>query len=568
MNQNDALAQAYLFFQHGKFTAAHALLQPLAQSHSATPDLLHLAGAAAAAVGLHGEALSWLRRALAAAPGNLAISYKLARVLVDVGQRQEALSIYLQLMVDGVEHADIYCAAAVLLREFQRDQEALQAIAKALQLAPQSPDSWYLQALLQVRLEQLPAAAESLQQAIALAPAQAQYHLDLALTWHALHRDEAALGAIEQALALEPQAVAAWNARAAILSRLCRYEESIASGKRALLLQPEDADASVNLALSLLTLGQMEPAWPLYEARWQAALADPLRHQQIARWSGTTALRGKTILIWSEQGFGDTVQFCRYVTAVAALGARVVFEVPDRLRALLRTLTRDDQTDTDAISVVAIGDALPAVDYQIPLMSLPLLFNTQMASIPAASAYLSSDAHKRAAWQELLPSEPAGAPPRLRIGIACSGNVGNRRDGLRSVPLAAFAPLLESIDADFYLIQPELRQADYAFLQDATLLQWPGRQLQDFDDTAALLVNLDLLICVDTAVAHLAGALGVPVWIMLGQAADWRWFRERDDSPWYPSARLFRQAQTGNWTELVERIRHTLVGDLRTESAS
>jgi hypothetical protein len=139
---------------------------------------------------------------------------------------------------------------------------------------------------------------------------------------------------------------------------------------------------------------------------------------------------------------------------------------------------------------------------------------------------------------------------------------------LRSVPLAAFAPLLESIDADFYLIQPELRQADYAFLQDATLLQWPGRQLQDFDDTAALLVNLDLLICVDTAVAHLAGALGVPVWIMLGQAADWRWFRERDDSPWYPSARLFRQAQTGNWTELVERIRHTLVGDLRTESAS
>jgi tetratricopeptide (TPR) repeat protein len=567
MNKNDTLAQAYLYFQHGKFDAAHALLQPLAQSRNAEVNVLHLAGASAAAVGLHSQAIGLFQRALAAMPGDVAISYKLARVLIDVGQRQEALAVYLQLMVAGVEHADVYRAAAILLYEFKRDQEALQTVQKALQLAPQSPDSLHLQAILQARLRQFPDAVHSLQQAIALAPGQMLFYVDLALALHAMHRDAEALTAIDQALALDARAVASWNARAAILSRLCRYEEAIASGERALALAPapgdSHADVEVNLALNLLTVGQLERAWPLYEARWQGELADPLRHQQIVRWNGTDAVQGKTILLWSEQGFGDTVQFCRYVLDIAAAGARVVLEVPEQLRALLWTLTiQDDRNDRDMITVVAIGEPLPAVDLQLPLMSLPLVCATDMTSIPARPSYLGCDVQKSRHWAEVLGSEP-----RLRIGLVCAGNGGNRKDALRSIPLAAFAPLLDSIDADFYLLQPELRQDDHAFLQTTTQLHWPGRHLQGFDDTAALIVNLDLVISVDTAVAHVAGALGVPVWILLSHAADWRWFLDRNNSPWYPSARLFRQPQQGDWEAVMARVQSSLLGGVRPENA-
>jgi len=552
MNEKDALAQAYLLFQQGNAVAAYALLQPLAQSSAAHVNLLHLAGAAAAAVGLHAEAIRLLRRALAAAPGDLAISYKLGRALVDGGQRQDALSLYLELIAAGMQHPDVYTAAAVLLQEFQRDEEALQTLQRALQLAPQAANNWYLQSVLQARLRRLPDAVDSLLQALALAPDQIHFHRDLALALHGLHRNAEALEVVERALAMAPDVVLIWNARAAILSRLGRYQESIASSEAALALAPEDADARVNLALTLLTLGQFERAWPLYEARWQGELADPARHQQIARWNGTQDLQGKRILVWAEQGYGDTVQFCRYALQLVALGARVILEVPAALKQLMQTLA----VAPDML-VIESGEHLPLLDFQMPLMSLPLVFATRVDSIPAFPTYLHSDPRKRADWATAL---GAATKPGLRIGIVCSGNGGNRKDATRSMPLAAFAPLFEAVAADFYLLQPELRQADYAFLQTlpASTLHWPGRQLREFDDTAALIANLDLVISVDTAVAHLAGAVGVPVWILLSEVADWRWFLARSDSPWYPAATLWRQVRSGDWDEVITRVQQRL----------
>lgn len=549
MNQKDTLAQAYQLFQQGQFASAWRLLQPLAQA-AADVSVLHLAGAAAAASGAHAEAIGLLRRALAVAPGELAISYKLGRILVDAGQPQEALSLYLQLIHDGVQHPDVYTAAAVLLRECGHDEEALQSLQRALQLAPQAANNWYLQSVLQARLGRLPAALESLQRAIALAPEQIHFHRDLALALHGLHRNAQALEVIEHTLAMEPQAAVIWNARAAILSRLGRYQEAIASSEQALALQPGDADASVNLALTLMTLGQLERAWPWYEARWQGELADPLRHQQIARWSVGATLRGKTILLWAEQGFGDTIQFCRYVLQVIALGARVVLEVPPQLSRLLATLG----SLADGLQVIEPGALLPALDYQLPLMSLPLMLGTRLDNIPAYPAYLYSDPRQSADWAEVL-----GPRQRWRIGIVCAGNGGNRRDASRSIPLALFAPLCGQIDADFYLLQPALRQTDHAALQEIPGLRWPGQQLRGFDDTAALIAHLDLVISVDTAVAHLAGALGVPVWILLSQAVDWRWFLQRSDSPWYPSARLWRQSHSGDWQPVLQAVQQALL---------
>lgn len=547
MNDNDALSQAYLYFQHGKLDAAYAILQPLAQAAAADVGVLHLGGAVAAGVGQHAQAIAWFRRALLLTPGELALSYKLGRVLVDAGQPQEALNLYLQLITDGVRHADIHVAAALLLEQFGRREEALQTLEHALQMAPQAADIWHRHAALLARLQRHADALHSVQQALALAPDNLQYQLDLALALYSLHRNEEALAGVDQVLRQEPRAADAWACRAAALSRLCRYEESIAASEQALRLQPDNADSRVNLALTRLTLGQLESAWPLYEARWSGELADPRRHRDIAPWPGLDAAAGKTILLWAEQGLGDTIHFCRYALQVAALGARVVLEVPATLSALMRTLELN-------IIVKAQGEPLPPVDYQLPLMSLPLMFNTRLEQIPSAQPYLHAAAHQLQRWQDML-----GAPQRLRVGIVCSGNAGNHNDRRRSIPLAAFAPLLDLPEIEFFLLQPEIHQRDEPFLQAATSLHWPGRELQEFDDTAALIACLDLVVGVDTAAIHLAGALGVPTWVLLSKAADWRWFLKRDDSPWYASATLLRQTTAGDWDDTMLRVRDALI---------
>lgn len=552
MNDNDALSQAYLYFQHGKLDAAYAILQPLAQKSTADFGVLHLGGAVAAGVGQHAEAIAWFRRALRLTPGDLAVSYKLGRVLVDAGQSQEALSLYLQLIAAGVRHADVHVAAALLLEQAGQREEALQTLEHALEIAPQVADIWHRHAALLARLQRPVDALASVQQALALAPDNLQYQLDLALALYSLHRNEEALACVDQVLKQEPRAADAWACRAATLSRLCRYDESISASEQALRLQTGDvdsADSNVNLALTRLTLGQLDSAWPLYESRWLGELADPHRYRDIPRWPGVQAVAGKTILLWAEQGLGDTIHFCRYALEVAALGARVVLEVPGSLTSLLQTLT-----DQDNIIVKSLGEPLPKVDYQLPLMSLPLIFNTQLETIPSAHAYLHANPHQLQRWQDML-----GEPQRLRVGIVCSGNTGNHNDRRRSIPLATFAPLLELNEVEFFLLQPEIRQRDEAFLQAATTLHWPGRELKEFDDTAALIANLDLVIGVDTAAIHLAGALGVPTWVLLSKAADWRWFLNRDDSPWYASATLLRQTTAGQWDAVILRVRDALI---------
>jgi tetratricopeptide (TPR) repeat protein len=558
MNNNDAIAQAYLYFQHGQLEAAYAILQPLALLPTADFNLLHLGGAVAAGLQLHEQAIALYRRALALTPGELAVSYKLGRVLYESGNYQEALSLYLQLIAAGAQHADIFLAAALLLQDFNRNEEALQAAGHALRLAPQNADAWHRHAVLMGRMQRPGDALQSMLQAVELAPAQSVYRFDLALLQYELHRNEEALASVDQVLAQEPAFGDGWVCRAATLGRLRRYEESIVSAKKALSLRAGYADANMNLALTLLALGRFDEAWPLYESRWQGERADPQRHGSIERWPGVDVVAGKTVLLWAEQGLGDAIQFSRYAQQVAALGANVVLEVHAALKTLLQTLeTEADSGKPTSIIVKAIGEELPAVDYQLPLMSLPQMFATRPDTIPSPQAYLRAGAHLRQHWAHFLEQGREGARP-LRIGIVCSGNAGNHNDRRRSIPLEAFAPLLEIPNAEFFLLQPELRRRDADWLQTTPALRWPGRELQTFDDTAALIANLDLVVGVDTAAVHLAGALGVPVWILLSHAADWRWLLERDDSPWYASARLFRQTTAGDWDTVMTRVRKEL----------
>jgi hypothetical protein len=283
----------------------------------------------------------------------------------------------------------------------------------------------------------------------------------------------------------------------------------------------------------------------LYEWRWKAsgAPAEPLSAKPL--WRGQQGVAGKRLLLHSEQGFGDTIQFSRYANALAAAGATVVLDVPRELKALLRTIE-------GAAEVVAQGDQPLHYDLHCPLLSLPFACKTVLETIPSATPYVRAEDRWLAKWSAKL-----GVTHDMRIGLAWSGSTVHRNDTNRSIPLAALSTLF-SLPIDWICLQNEIRDADRAALARLPALRHFEEEIEDFSDAAALAELCDLVISVDTAVAHLAGALGKPLWLLLPFVPDWRWMTEREDSPWYPTARLFRQPAAADWARVVDRVKREL----------
>ncbi|MDR3511696.1 MAG: tetratricopeptide repeat-containing glycosyltransferase family protein [Caulobacteraceae bacterium] len=405
-------------------------------------------------------------------------------------------------------------------------------------------------------LEELDRKAEAevaYRQAIEARPDFAAAHYNLGLLLQAERRLEAAEAAYRDALAVRPDLVQAHNNRGAALRDLRRLDEALAAFEAAVRLRPDYADAQFNLAMCRLAMGDYARGWAQYEWRWrirQAWAARPAPPQ--LPWLGREPVAGQTILLRAEQGLGDTLQFCRYAPLVADLGARVVLEVQPGLERLLARLAGVGQ-------VVTQGGRWPAFDRHAPLMSLPLALGTELESVPAATPYLSADPEAAAQWGRRL-----AGPPGLRVGLVWAGAsrpdqpIAAGVDRRRSLSLDALAPLAAVRGARFFSLQKGVAAGQLA---DAARRGWDGpaiadhtAALNDFADTAALVANLDLVISCDTSVAHLAGAMGKPVWILSRFDGCWRWLSGRDDSPWYPTARLFRQAAPGDWPEVVARV--------------
>jgi len=309
---------------------------------------------------------------------------------------------------------------------------------------------------------------------------------------------------------------------------------------------PDYADAHYNEALCRLVLGDFDRGWEMQEWRWKTEQLRDSKHSFTqALWLGHENISGKTILLHAEQGFGDTIQFCRYVPLLAARGARVILEVQEPLRELMTGLV-------GATQVVCRGDPLPDFDVYCPLLSLPLAFGTRLETIPSAVPYLCASSQRMMDWDTRL-----GPKRRPRIGLAWSGLPTHKNDHNRSIRLGALLSLLD-IDATFVSLQKGVRPADATILKERSDLLHFGSEIRDFSDTAALISNLDLVISVDTSVVHLAGALAKPVWAMLPFTPDWRWLLDRDDSPWYPTVRLFRQDDTRAWDKVIARVHAAL----------
>ena len=324
-----------------------------------------------------------------------------------------------------------------------------------------------------------------------------------------------------------------------------RADEAVAAFQRALELKPDYHWARVHLAFALLLKGDYPAGWREYEQRWKIPLfGERSCGFSAPAWDGSP-IEGETVLLFAEQGFGDTLHFARYAGIVAAMGCRVVFTCQPHLARLMKTLKGADE-------VIAQGDPLPDFDRYAPLLSLPHLLGTTLDTIPADVPYLAAEPGLAEKWAGRL----SGAPG-LKVGIAWSGTAEMRGNPARGCPLSQFRPLLDNPDINLFSLQKETPDEDRPLPDGLTDL---SAELKDFTDTAAIISNLDLVISIDTAVAHLAGALGRPTWLLLSTAGDWRWLMERLDSPWYPTMRLFRQYRERVWDDVFAEISGEISG--------
>lgn len=414
-----------------------------------------------------------------------------------------------------------------------------------LNLQPNHFDALHMLGVIAAQAENYLQAVELIDRAIEINPDYAEAYFNRGIVLQDLQRPDDALASYDQAINLKPDYGAAYNNHGNALHDLNRLEEALASYDQAISLIPDDAAPHQNRCQCCLLMGDFERGWEGLEWRWkEARLEKSKRDFTQPLWLGRESLAGRTILLHSELGYGDTLQFCRYAKEVSDLGARVIMEVHKPLLGLLKNL--------DGVSqLLANGSALPAFDYHCPLMSLPLAFKTDLTTIPAHKSYIASNPNKVAAWRNRL-----GAKTKPRVGLAWSGNPDNMRDRHRSIELAVMRSLL-CTEIEWFSLHREVRDSDAELLSSNTDIRHFGGQM-DFDETAAVIELMDLVVSVDTSIAHLAGAMGKPVWILLPFRPDWRWLLDRDDSPWYPSARLFRQDKIGDWATVMQNVQLAL----------
>ena len=493
------------------------------------------------------DARAAYERMLVLQPGHADALHMLGAMAMQSGEHALAVERISVSVHNNPRNATAYFNLGLALKALQRYEEAMVSFSQAIAIQPDYAQAWNNRGVVlqdQLRWDE---AAQSYAGAIAAQPGFAQAHYNLGNALRALGRFEAALASYDTAITLQPGWAHALNNRGLALQELQRSAEAIESYDAAIASEPDYADAYWNKAIELLLCGDFAQGWAHYEWRWRRdTFSSRKRDFPQPLWLGDAPLNGKTVLLHAEQGLGDSIQFCRYARDVRALGAQVLLEVPRPLLALFATLEGPKQ-------LLEKGSALPHFDYHCPLLSLPLALQTQLANIPSPSPYLASTAAQRELWQRRL-----GPPSKPRIGLVWSGNVRDRDDLQRSLTLNALLPHLPQ-SCEYICLQKELRPADQDAMQ-ASSIRFFGAHIQDFSDTAALCDLVDLVISVDTSVAHLAGALAKPTWILLPYAPDWRWMLDRDDSPWYPSVRLYRQGNDRSWLPVLGRMASDILG--------
>jgi tetratricopeptide (TPR) repeat protein len=559
------LKQGVALLHRGMFAEAGALYRQVLGEQPEHFDALHLLGVSSIQSGDSLGGLEWFDKALRVNAGVAMLHFNRGVALQNLQRTEEALASYERAISLRPDYAEAYLNRGIALKELLRWEAALDSFGRVLSINPQHVGALIGCSEVRRRLGDFDSAFVNCEQAIKIAPSSAEAYCELALLQNDLNRWEDAVASCDRAISFKPQWAEVHCNRGNLLYQMNRPHDAIASYDTALALKPDFKLARASRAYALLLAGDYQRGWPEFASRWsndyRETTAGRLTFQQ-PRWSGGQPLQGKSILLCADQGFGDTIQFCRYVPLVAALGARVFVRVPKPLFSLMHTL--------EGVSQVSIeGEHLPPFDFYCDFPTLPAAFCTDVSTIPADIPYLHSDPARRVYWNSKL-----GPRTKRRVGLVWSGGFRPQHPELwtvnrrRNISLAKLAGWKHA-DIDFFSLQKGTHAE--AELTDLTERGWDGpdiidhvEDLDDFADTAALIDQLDLVISVDTSTAHLAAALGKPVWLLNRFDTCWRWMLDRTDSPWYPTVRLYRQDQPGVWEGVVEQIRQ----DLKSWAAS
>jgi tetratricopeptide (TPR) repeat protein len=589
INQKEILA-AVAHHQAGRFAEAEAAYRKLLVQSPNHPELLQLLGAVAGQTGRNEEAAQLISRAIAIYPNNAiyhsnysemcrrlgrldeAISHarravelksdfvgahaNLGSALRDAGRLDEAIASFRRALQINPNFADAMWNLAHTLKDAQQLTEATALFERICQLQPNSAEAWCNLGISLRDQRKFDEAINAFNRSISLNPKFAPAYNNLGVAYSESDQLDQATQFFRKAIEVQPDYAHAWKNLAVALGEHCKYDECLAAFAKAAENNPELPEIYSNRAIILLTLGDYEQGWKDYEWRWRANLKilAPPRKLAEPRWDGSP-IDGRTILLHTEQGFGDAIQFARYIPLVAERGGRVILECQPELVRLLRTVPGVDR-------IITRGDPLPRFDVHSPLMTLPLVFNTTLETIPSRFPYLTADPTMCAKWKNRFDAIRA----KLRIGITWAGSTKHRLDRERSMTTADLAPISQVSDVAFFSLQ----KGDPSRQKPPAVLNWFDftSELNDFADTAALVANLDLIISVDTAVVHLAGALAKPTWVLLPHPPDWRWLLNRTDSPWYPTVRVFRQSVRRDWLFVIRAVVAELTRQISESVAS
>lgn len=573
------LNQGVEHHQRGQLDAAERCYRQVLEADARNADAWHLLGLVAHARGEAATAIDHIQRAIALDGRQASFHHHLAEVYRSLARFDEAEASCRQAIALKEDFAAAHCALGLVFQQQRRSEEAVDCFRRAAGLDPQLAIAHYQLGDMLVELRQTAEAARCFQRAAGCAPTMAEAHFRLGVLMQSHGRATEAIACYEnalraradyalaynnlgliyktqgdldraaecyaKALAAEPELAEAQNNLGNVLKLQGRLDAARDCYQRTLQIDSQYAQARYNLGLLALAEGDYTAGWPLYA--WRRACPEfAQRAFDEPRWQGE-ALTGRTLLVYAEQGLGDTLQFVRFGPPVAQRGASVVLEVP---RALIPLLEQSGFGET--AQLVAAGEVLPRFDVQVPLLGLPGVLGTTLETIPAAGGYLSADRERVERWRGVL-----GQDERLRVGIAWQGTATHAADRLRSMRLAEFAPLALA-NVELVSLQKGFGAEQVAQLGGRFEVRELGptldRDCGAFMDTAAVMQCLDLVVTCDTAVAHLAGGLGIAVWVALPLVPDWRWMLRRDDSPWYASMRLFRQTTSGDWGGVFAEI--------------